>query len=67
MTKEALQELLEDMSLEEKIGQMNQVAGSFFLGASVATGPMAEKGFTQENIDRAGSAIGVSGCRGRQR
>ena len=43
MTKEALQELLEDMSLEEKIGQMNQVAGSFFLGASVATGPMAEK------------------------
>ena len=62
MTKEALQELLEDMSLEEKIGQMNQVAGSFFLGASVATGPMAEKGFTQENIDRAGSAIGVSGA-----
>lgn len=62
MTKEALQELLEDMSLEEKIGQMNQVAGSFFMGESVATGPMAEKGFTQENIDRAGSAIGVSGA-----
>lgn len=29
MTREALQELLDDMSLAEKIGQMNQVTGSF--------------------------------------
>ena len=62
MTHEALQELLDDMSLEEKIGQMNQVIGSFFTGESVATGPMAEKGFTQENIAEAGSVIGISGA-----
>ncbi len=62
MTGEALQELLDDMSLAEKIGQMNQVIGSFYTGESVATGPMADKGFTQENIGLAGSVIGVSGA-----
>lgn len=62
MTREALQELLDDMSLAEKIGQMNQVTGSFFMGESVATGPMADKGFTEENIDQAGSVIGISGA-----
>ena len=50
MTGEALQELLDDMSLAEKIGQMNQVIGSFYTGEFVATGPMADKGFTEENI-----------------
>ncbi len=62
MTGEALQELLDDMSLAEKIGQMNQVIGSFYTGESVATGPMADKGFTEENIGLAGSVIGVSGA-----
>ena len=62
MTVEALQELLDDMSLAEKIGQMNQVIGSFYTGESVATGPMADKGFTEENIGLAGSVIGVSGA-----
>lgn len=62
MTGEALQELLDDMSLAEKIGQMNQVIGSFYTGKFVATGPMADKGFTEENIGLAGSVIGVSGA-----
>lgn len=62
MTGEALHELLDDMSLAEKIGQMNQVIGSFYTGESVATGPMADKGFTEENIGLAGSVIGVSGA-----
>ena len=62
MTGEALQELLDDMSLAEKIGQMNQVIGSFYTGEFVATGPMADKGFTEENIGLAGSVIGVSGA-----
>ena len=62
MTGEALQELLDDMSLAEKIGQMNQMIGSFYTGEFVATGPMADKGFTEENIGLAGSVIGVSGA-----
>lgn len=67
MTVEALQELLDDMSLAEKIGQMNQVIGSFYTGESVATGPMADKGFTEENIGLAGSVIGVSGADAEKR
>lgn len=62
MTKQELLELMEDMSLEEKVNQMLQVAGGFFTGDMVAMGPMKEKGFTDENISLAGSVIGTLGA-----
>lgn len=62
MTKQKLQNLLTEMSLEEKVNQMNQVAGGFFTGDSVVTGPMKEKGFTEESISQAGSVLGLAGA-----
>ena len=62
MTEQKLQELLQDMTLEEKVNQMLQLAGGFFTGDMMAMGPMAEKGFTQENISKAGSVLGALGA-----
>lgn len=61
MTEQKLRELLRDMSLEEKVNQMSQVVGDFFNGKTVATGPMADKGFTENNVNLAGSVIGAFG------
>lgn len=49
MTKQQLTELLKDMSLQEKVNQMLQVAGNFYMDDTVITGPMKENGFTEEN------------------
>lgn len=62
MTKEQLTALLNDMSLEEKVNQMSQVIGGFFDDDTVITGPMAEMGFTEENIELSGSVIGSMGA-----
>lgn len=62
MTGQELQNLLKDMSLEEKVNQMLQVAGGFYTGEIMAMGPMAEKGFTEENVSLAGSVIGTFGA-----
>lgn len=62
MTGQELQNLLKDMSLEEKVNQMLQVAGGFYTGKIMAMGPMAEKGFTEENVSLAGSVIGTFGA-----
>ena len=62
MTKEQLIVLLNDMSLEEKVNQMSQVVGGFFADDTVITGPMAEMGFTEENIALSGSVIGSLGA-----
>lgn len=62
MTNEQLTALLNDMSLEEKVNQMSQVVGGFFDDDTVITGPMAEMGFTEENIALSGSVIGSMGA-----
>ena len=62
MTEQKLRERLRDMSLEEKVNQMSQVVGDFFNGETVATGPMADKGFTENNVNLAGSVIGALGA-----
>ena len=52
MTEQKLKELLADMTLEEKVNQMSQVVGAFFNKDMdiTAMGPMADKGFTPENV-----------------
>ena len=57
MTEQKLKELLADMTLEEKVNQMSQVVGAFFNKDMdiTAMGPMADKGFTPENVALSGS------------
>ncbi|MFP3155865.1 beta-glucosidase BglX [Lachnospiraceae bacterium ZAX-1] len=62
MTEKKLKKLLQSMSLTEKINQMLQVSGEFLTEETVLTGPMKQKGFTEENIGLAGSVIGVHGA-----
>lgn len=59
MTEEKLRELLADMSLDEKIGQLVQIPGYFVEGGSVLTGPALEMGFDKETIYNAGSTLSV--------
>ena len=59
MTEQKLKELLADMTLEEKVNQMSQVVGAFFNKDMdiTAMGPMADKGFTPENVALSGSML----------
>ena len=64
MTEQKLKELLADMTLEEKVNQMSQVVGAFFNKDMdiTAMGPMADKGFTPENVALSGSVLGAMGA-----
>ena len=52
------------MTLEEKVNQMSQVVGAFFNKDMdiTAMGPMADKGFTPENVALSGSILGSMGA-----
>ncbi len=63
MTKEGLHDLLEVMSLEEKVGQMNQLSGSFFNPSASVTGPIEGKKFARESIFLCGSVLGLMGTK----
>jgi beta-glucosidase len=56
-----IENLIKEMTLEEKIGQMTQLLPSFF-GAEGedATGPVQELGIEKEDIWRSGSVLGVT-------
>lgn len=62
MEQNKLQELLLDMSLKEKVGQLVQVSGFYFEEEGVLTGPENTVGFTQEEIDLAGTVLGSIGA-----
>lgn len=62
MREKELRELLADMSLEEKVGQMVQVVGGLFAEDAAITGPMQEMGFTQELMEQVGSVLGTYGA-----
>ncbi|MEO2077930.1 MAG: glycoside hydrolase family 3 N-terminal domain-containing protein [Bacillus sp. (in: firmicutes)] len=60
-----LNEIIQKMTLDEKIGQLLQLATPFFKGASnrgEITGPMAEMGITDEDLHNCGSVLGASGA-----
>lgn len=61
MRNEELRELLNSMSLQEKIDQMMQLMSVFYLEdrEGVLTGPASELKLTQENIRMAGSILGT--------
>lgn len=63
MKKENLLELLHQMTLEEKIGQLVQVAGEVFLMDHVdtTTGPLKDLNLSQEQLYQVGSILNVVG------
>lgn len=65
MKHEDLKALLADMSLQEKIDQMLQIMGGFYLedANAVLTGPKAQLGITDEDISMAGSILGTYGAK----
>lgn len=65
MTEQQLRELFESLTLEEKIGQLLQLAPFFFKENIIGeiTGPMEELGITNEDISRAGSVLGIGGAK----
>lgn len=64
MEKEKLEQLLKDMSLEEKAGQMLQLMGNFYQddAEGILTGPARELGIRAEDIRMAGSILGTYGA-----
>ncbi|NLL78817.1 MAG: beta-glucosidase [Clostridiales bacterium] len=62
MTEQQLVDLLQSMTLEEKIGQLTQLDGSCFSGEGPVTGPEQELGIPKEKFLLAGSILGVTGA-----
>lgn len=62
MTEEKLQELLRQMTLEEKIGQLIQLDGGCYGESELATGPQQKLGITQATVDVSGSVLNVLGA-----
>ena len=63
MKQTDLEKLLADMSLKEKVDQMLQLSGAFYLGDenSVLTGPANDMGIGKEDLEMAGSILGTAG------
>lgn len=63
MKKEKLLELLQEMTIEEKIGQLVQVAGEVFLMDDVdtTTGPLKDLNLSNEMLYHVGSILNVVG------
>lgn len=64
MNKAGLKELLNKMTLDEKIGQLIQVIGSNFLDeeGSVTTGPVNDLGINEQMLYNVGSLLNVAGA-----
>lgn len=62
MTEQQLRSLLDQMTLQEKIGQLVQLDGGCFGAGDVVTGPMAKLGVTQTDVDVCGSVLNVLGA-----
>jgi beta-glucosidase len=64
MNSEKLTSLLKEMTLEEKIAQLLQLATPFFEGSKdegQITGPLASMNISDENVRNTGSVLGASG------
>lgn len=57
-------ELLNEMTIDEKIGQMVQIAGDIFLedGINVSTGPLKNLELSKERLYNVGSVLNVMGA-----
>ncbi len=64
MTKSQLISLLNEMTLDEKIGQLVQISGNFFLEEeNVQTGPVSTLGMYENMIYKVGSILNTVGAK----
>ena len=63
MTAEMLEQLLRQLSLDEKINQMIQIVGQFYEDSGILTGPISKARLKEENIRLAGSILGSIGAK----
>lgn len=64
MEQKQLTDLLEQMTLDEKVGQLLQLGAEFYSEkAEEKTGPMTNLGLTHEDINNAGTTLGISGAK----
>ncbi|PLR77045.1 beta-glucosidase [Bacillus sp. V3-13] len=65
MHDDQLNSLIQQMTLDEKISQLIQLATPFYQGSNnkgQITGPIAELGITEEIVHNSGSVLGASGA-----
>ena len=62
MTEQQLKDLLADMSLEEKIGQMVQLTANFYGTDMLITGPMGSAKIEPEDMKLCGTILGTKWC-----
>ncbi|MGG5341887.1 beta-glucosidase BglX [Enterococcus sp. AZ192] len=62
MKEQALKELLNSLTWEEKIGQLVQLSGDFFHADQLAVGPQKKLGIDQRIVDQVGSVLNVTGA-----
>ncbi len=62
MKDQELKDLLADMTLDEKIGQMLQLTGNFFADDGLATGPMQDMNLCEEQVNNTGSILSTVGA-----
>ncbi len=58
-----LQEILNSLSIKEKVGQLVQLAGVYYINQSEITGPLAKFDITDTHKFTAGSIIGVNNAK----
>ena len=64
MKKEQLKELMERLSLEEKIGQLVQLSGDFYTkDEALKVGPQQKLGISDEVVRLSGSVLNVTGAK----
>ncbi|MFT8531587.1 beta-glucosidase BglX [Bifidobacterium aquikefiri] len=63
MEQSKIEDLLRQMTLEEKIGQLTQITGDFYSDkAEERTGPMSQLGLNEDQIMNIGTVLGVVGA-----
>ncbi len=65
MNNQKLMDLLNQMTLEEKVAQLLQLTANFYEGTDTQgqiTGPMEEMGITEQSVRASGSILGLSGA-----
>src|SRR5690625_6687987 len=66
VTETKINSLLNEMTIEEKVGQLIQLATFFYDGASTQgeiTGPLEDMGISKDIVYQSGSVLGGSGAR----
>ncbi|MCH4160278.1 MAG: beta-glucosidase BglX [Bifidobacterium sp.] len=63
MEQTQLVDLLDQMTVDEKVGQLLQLTGDFYSDkAEERTGPMTQLGLSDDDLANAGTVLGVSGA-----